>query len=206
MPKYRNVKSFIQLVRKEGQRILIKPGEVYESDKELDLTIYTFLQKVADNEAVTVQPPKPIVKKPTPATLDEVSSLRKTVDDLQNSLKSFPLHKDLEVFATKDDVAKSLQETKDKILEETPTVEPEEIAGLHQKIIALSDFYRQLKEDQTLMIKLTAIEKDVALCLKRLDIMKNAVEVMNQAVHNIEVEVYENSEHFIIEDDEPHTN
>jgi hypothetical protein len=55
MPKYRNKEQFFQTVVVAGKRTHIQPGQVFYSDRNLDLNIYTFLEVVADTTPI-VQP------------------------------------------------------------------------------------------------------------------------------------------------------
>ena len=197
MPKYRNTEKFIQSIRINGVRVLVRSNQVIFSEKELDLTLYKFLEKVDDAVRTTAVPQKPTVVKPVAANVEEVGALRKTIEEMKSSF-----NKELTSFAKKEEVAKDLQETKEKILEETPTVEPDEIKGLQDKIKALSEFYRQLKDDKSLMDKLNELNTNVELCLRRLEVMRKAVEVIDAALHNLELEVYENGEPFIIDEEE----
>lgn len=154
MPKYKNTKTFSQPIVITGKRYIIKPGEVFTNPAELNLTIYSFLEKVADNTPISkVQE----VTLKSVAKQSDVTQLKNTVEEVKIQLKS------------------AQSSSKD-------------IETLSQKVDAV---------------------------LKRLDIMKDAVEKTNvyiddvakmaketsEAVHVLEKEVYENGTFAIIDDE-----
>lgn len=53
MYNYINITKNTQVVVSKGQRIPVKPGDTISLDRELDLKIYDFLQKVEDIKTVS---------------------------------------------------------------------------------------------------------------------------------------------------------
>lgn len=154
MAKYKNIKQFSKPISLAGKRYVLKPNEVIFSDRELDLSIYDFLEKVDDK--ATVSPVKEIVKQ----TISVPSA--NTVKNLQNKL---------------EDVKKDVL-----TLQSTP------------------------KEVSEAFAKIDTLQKTIDTVLKRLEVMKSAVEETNvlaqdaitlseetaSAVKTLEQEVYEN--------------
>lgn len=107
MPKYRNNTEFIRPLQINGKRVAVKPGEVVFSERELDLAIFSFLEKVDDKVAVSsvkelkqhkinVVDPKEIqsvkekvssLETKVNATPDEIQSLRSDIDKIMKRLE-----------------------------------------------------------------------------------------------------------------------
>jgi methyl-accepting chemotaxis protein len=84
MPKYRNKTEFTRPVSISGKRLALKPNDVVSSDRELDLTIYDFLEMVDDSQKLSsikeLGPQKLSFVKP-----EEVQKVQTQVDALKNT-------------------------------------------------------------------------------------------------------------------------
>lgn len=145
MPKYRNKSEFIRPLTIGGKRIAVKPNEVLFSERDLDLSIYNYLEKVETNEqpsnkVIELGPQKIKIVSP-----EEIKQVNKKLIDIENEIKHTP--EDIE----------------------------------------------NIKKDQE------TLKETLNLALKRLEVMKNAVEkvsnennTLKEIVHDLEKEVYEN--------------
>lgn len=204
MPKYKNTKKFIEPVRIGAQRYLVNPNEVLHSDVELDLNIYTFLVKVDDSELATAKP-KPVPIKEKTVNANEIVQIKETIKKSDEELlkEISELKEAMSKFKTAADIDNELKALKREILEKTPEVEHSEIDDINNRVKALADMYRQLKDNEAFSNKLTELDENVALCLKRLEIMRSAVEVIDQVLHKLEKEIYQEgyNEIIVIEED-----
>lgn len=85
MAKYKNIKEFVQPVNIEGKRLFIRPGQIFQTSKILDLSYYPFLELVADDTQLTagiVAAPE----KPKMISDDSVKELRSEVERLSKML------------------------------------------------------------------------------------------------------------------------
>lgn len=99
MPKYKNNTEFIRPLQVNGKRIALKPNEVVFSERELDLAIFSFLEKVDDKVQVSqVKELKP--QKISMVDPKEVQSVKQKVTSLEEKLNATP---------------EQLQEMRDKI-------------------------------------------------------------------------------------------
>jgi hypothetical protein len=205
MPKYRNTQAFVQPVVISGRRLLVKPGEVLFSDRELDLQIYTFLQ-LAEDTAPISQIAQASSKQLTGlAKTDDIIGLRLKVDALTEAFNAAVKPDAIANLVSQDELNKKLAAVTQHILQQTPQIEEEEFQNMATRVDEMKKLYDELSQNQeikTLVTKLDDQGSSMALILKRLEIMKNAVEVINQALHNLETEVYFNS-NIVVLDDEP---
>ncbi len=93
MPKYKNVKEFVQPLTVNGKRLIVRPGEVVSVDKELDLSFTPFLQKVTDDtptSQVASKVTKPIVTpvKQVPNVVPDINEIKRTIEDIKKSSDS----------------------------------------------------------------------------------------------------------------------
>lgn len=84
MPKYRNKTEFTRPVSLTGKRLALKPNDICFSDRDLDLSIYDFLELVDDAQKLSVSkeigPQKLSFVKP-----EEVQKVQTQVDALKNT-------------------------------------------------------------------------------------------------------------------------
>jgi hypothetical protein len=59
MAKYKNIKQFLKPISLAGKRYVLKPNEIIFSDRELDLSIYDFLERSSTPKPTTEQLVKP---------------------------------------------------------------------------------------------------------------------------------------------------
>jgi TATA-box binding protein (TBP) (component of TFIID and TFIIIB) len=205
MPKYRNTQAFVQPVVIAGKRYLVKPGEVLFSERELDLQIYTFLQ-LAEDTAPISQVTQASSKQLTGlAKADDIIGLRLKVEALSQAFNEMVKPQDIQNLVSQDELNKKLTAITQHILQQTPQIEEEEFNGMIQRVDEMKKLYDELAENEeikSLVTKFNEMGKTNELILKRLEIMKNAVEVINQALHNLETEVYFNSNIVVIDDEE----
>jgi hypothetical protein len=206
MPKYKNCQAFVQPVVIAGKRFLVKPGEVIFSDRELDLSIYTFLQ-LADETAPVSQVAQAASKSISGvARTDDIVELRQKVEALVSMMSGFVKSDQLQNLVNQEDLNKKLSAVTQHILEQTPQIEEEEFQNMATRVEEMKKMYDELSQNQeikSLVSKLDEQGSTMALILKRLEIMKNAVEVINQALHNLETEVYFNSNIVVLDDEHP---
>jgi hypothetical protein len=146
MPKYKNTKIFAQPLVVHGKRVIIRPGEVIQSSKELDLSYAPFLEKVSDDTPLQRNPP----------TGTPVKKINPAVEKVKTELAT----------------AKGQLEEHKKLTQET-----------------IEDHKKTTEE------KLDTI-------LRRLEIMKTAIETTTQALQNLEEVVYNDVEYVIDEHEE----
>lgn len=84
MPKYRNKTEFTRPVTLTGKRLALKPNDICFSDRDLDLSIYDFLELVDDSQKLSVSkeisPQKLSFAKP-----EEVQKVQTQIDALKNA-------------------------------------------------------------------------------------------------------------------------
>lgn len=91
MPKYKNKENFVQPITQNGRRSAIRPGETFFSERELDLSVYPFLEKVDDSAKVSKPATisRPNVKSDEIKTLEtQVKLLSDQVNQLTESTKN----------------------------------------------------------------------------------------------------------------------
>jgi hypothetical protein len=151
MPKYQNVKDFVQPVNIEGKRLFIRPKQVFQTSKVLDLTYFPFLEEVAEDvqltSGITAAPVKPKV-----VSDESVKDLRAEIDRLTKMITDMAIN-------TESDAA-------EEILEK----------------------------------RLADIEQKQSVFDRRQNVLKEAVETINEALKNIEQEVYFNNT-FVVEEE-----
>lgn len=206
MPKYKNVNEFIQPVAISGKRYIVRPGEVIFSERELDTNIYTFLAKVDDTAPVSQITAAPQRKVVGAAKSDDVNALGQKLEELRQQVNACAKAIDLENVVKHDDLNKKLAAVTQNILEQTPHVEEAEIHAMAERIEQLKKMYEALdtnEEMKAAIDKITNLNETMETVLRRLEVMKKAVETINQALHNLEVEVYEHGGVVIVDAEEP---
>ena len=90
MPKYKNKSEFTRPVNINGKRIALKPRDIIFSERELDVSIYDFLEKVDDKIQATTKVIELGPQKLKVATPNDIRNVHAKIDSIQNSLKSTP--------------------------------------------------------------------------------------------------------------------
>ena len=90
MPKYKNVKEFVQPLTINGKRSIVRPGEVVYVAKELDLEYAPFLELVPDTTPIST----PTAVRPTVKTVatPDIDALKKSIELLQKNTVSLDAH------------------------------------------------------------------------------------------------------------------
>jgi outer membrane murein-binding lipoprotein Lpp len=108
MAKYKNIKEFVQPVNIEGKRLFIRPGQIFQTSKVLDLSYFPFLELVADDvqltAGITAAPEKPKM-----VSDDSVKSLRAEVDRLTKMMSEMAVNNE------SDEAEKAVNERLDTI-------------------------------------------------------------------------------------------
>lgn len=194
MPKYRNDGDFFQTLTIGGKRTHIKPGDVFFSDRELDLKIYDALVRVPDDTVAVA----PIIKKQAVAPVNMESN--KKLEDELNSLK-----KSIANLMTQSAVDEKIKKAKEEILEKTPQVEAAEIDGMVGKVKELEDLCKILKDNKQvvdLIDTVTKMSEELKVVLRRQEVLKKAIDTVNGAVKRVEEEVYMNSNVVVIDEED----
>ena len=85
MAKYKNIKQFSKPISLAGKRYVLKPNEIISSDRELDLSIYDFLEKVDDKSPVS--PVKEIIKQTISVpSVNTVKTLQNRLEDVKKDV------------------------------------------------------------------------------------------------------------------------
>jgi hypothetical protein len=132
MPKYKNIKEFVQPAMLNGKRVFIKPGQVIEFHKELDLSFTPFLEKVSDDAAVTHIPDKAVKTKKDKPSDEEIQQLVKNNSSLETKINK--LLEDQQVILKRLEILKGSVETVNQALRNV-----EEIVYNDQPIVIEED-------------------------------------------------------------------
>lgn len=85
MAKYKNIKQFSKPISLAGKRYVLKPNEIISSDRDLDLSIYDFLEKVDDKSPVS--PVKEIIKQTISVpSANTVKALQSNLEDVKKDI------------------------------------------------------------------------------------------------------------------------
>jgi len=166
--KYKNISKFYKHITISGKRVNLPPNGVIESDRELELEIYDFLEIVDNNVKVTVIP-REDKKKVEIVGPDQYKKLEQAIIKLYEQIPTL------------------VKQT----LEETPTIEKEEMETL---AIELKKLKESLSENPNanLAEKINSLEKYLRDTIdKRQHVLKDAIDDVNNAVVNLEKFVYE---------------
>jgi len=205
MPKYRNNQAFIQPVVIAGKRYIVKSGEVISSERELDLSIYTFLTLAEDTATISPITHAPQREIPNVAKNNDLIELRKKVDTVFSLLSSLVKHDDIKNVVTHEELNKKLTIVTQSILEQTPQIEQEEFNIIVDRVEQLKKLYETINENEEIKALVTVvhdIKDNQEKIFKRLEIIKGAVNIIDQALHNLENEVYLNGTIVITDADE----
>lgn len=110
MPKYKNTSQFSKVVNISGKRLLIKPEEIVFFDREIDVNIYDYLEKVDDKAQASVA--KEILPKKISAARPE--DIKKVQDQLTKVEK--------DIAAVKEETNKGVEENLKQVQETLKTV------------------------------------------------------------------------------------
>lgn len=87
MPKFRNIKSFARPMTVNGKRIIVKPNDVIFSERDLDLKIYDFLQKVDDKVEATQIKEIPLKQISVPK-VEEVKQIKTSLETVKKEVQT----------------------------------------------------------------------------------------------------------------------
>ena len=88
MAKYKNIKEFVQPVNIEGKRLYIRPGQIFQTVKPLDLSYFPFLELVPDETKLSAgivaapEKPKVVSDESVKELRTEIERLHKMVADM----------------------------------------------------------------------------------------------------------------------------
>ena len=95
MPKYKNITTFTRPLTVNGKRLIIKPNEILFSDRDLDVTIYDFLEKVDDKTATSQIKEIPSKQIVVPKS-QELTKLQTKLEEMKKEVNTLqPIPKDI---------------------------------------------------------------------------------------------------------------
>ena len=184
MPYYKNNTDFVQPVTIDGKRFIIKPQTVIFVERELNLSIYSFL--VPHEKLDVVQSLIPLKKKTSTPVIQssEIVALKSRISELESSIQNLPKRAELTNMLN-------------TIVEETPHIEVTEFNHLVDVINKVREDLEHISQDDMTKITNTLNEhsEQLAVVNKRLGILKTVLQ-------NIESVIYEtDDEEVVLEDD-----
>lgn len=116
--KYKNISNFSRTLTIGGKRILLNSNDIIQSERELDLNIYDFLQKVDDK--ATTSPIKEISSTKTIIPdINDIKNIKSSLDEVKNKInESDEIKTQLNLILKRLDSMKNAVETVNKIAEE----------------------------------------------------------------------------------------
>jgi len=184
MPHYKNKEDFVQPITLSGKRYIVKPGEIIFSDRELDLKIYSFLEKTAENKTANLI----ALKSNKQEKNKDIENLKSVFN---NSIKD--IHEKIEKLVSREQLIGAVN----TVLKETPQIEQEELETMASEISTLKETLESLSNNSIILqLKddIDKIKKDNIDIFRRLDILKKVLQ-------NLENVIYE-SEDYVINEDE----
>lgn len=187
MPNYKNKSKFYKQLTISGKRINVPPGQVFFSDRDLGST-YDFLELV--NDSPTFKPKTEEPKKVEVVEKSDYRKLEKAILILNDKIEKMP---------------KQIQTLIDETLESTPAVEQEELERLAQKLQEIEKIIGDNDHVANIAKEISETKDYIKNTIeRRQEILKNAIEEINQAVASVEKYVYEgdwNNLPIVIEDE-----
>jgi len=209
MPYYKNKEDFIQPITISGKRFLVKPGQVINCDRELDLSIYSFLEVTTEKNSSS---PTPFISnQPDKKMIAGV----KLVEQLSQKINNFS--KDVQ--SLKDTISEITQKIKSSVtreqllglintvLKDTPQIEPEELNLMANDVKELKEELTHLADNNTVVQiseKLIDISKIVDENTNQTETLQKRIEILKKVVQNLENVVYDivtNSNNNVIDDE-----
>jgi len=197
MPYYKNKTVYRQPITLGGKRFVINPEDIVHVDRELDLNIYTFLEKTAETKNAKKPTPLRRRRKINAASKDTVDSLQKELISLKKELEQRLLETDSEeqINALKEQVENykknSISRTEatnllTKAFNETPQIEPAELNDMAEDVSELKEKLERIAEND-IIIDLSEraenMEKGQETVLRRLEIIKKVIQNIEDVLY-----------------------
>jgi hypothetical protein len=152
MPKYKNITTFTRPITISGKRLIIKPNEILFSERDLDINIYNFLEKVDDKiEASKIKElPSKKITLPKP---QEITKLKTDIADVEKDvsvLKTVP--KSIEDLNAQIQVAFKRLESMKNAVEEVNKIAEEALTTAKQTDQAVKDLSIEVYENGGIII------------------------------------------------------
>lgn len=189
---YRNNTDFMQPVTIDGKRYVIKSGTIVRVNRELDLDIYSFLEKTDSTPHATELIPLKTKKRIPGATKEAVQDINARVELMQKEMSQLP---------KRNDILNLLNET----LAKTPEIEQAELNQMVEDVQRLKQELEQIAEDTTLdnIVEIQKQhEKSINTVLRRLNIIKKAFQNLESVIYDTITESEDDNEVFVVNDDE----
>ena len=154
MAKYQNISDFRQSIVNQGKRLLLRPGDVFESDRVLH---DPFLEKVSDDTPITVREGRYV---------REVDKLAEKVANLEQEKENLAAVKTAVVEENVGALQAAINDLRSDL--------SEDINDLKNKLTEIVKSYNDQKEDH---------QKTVEVIMKRLGILKSAMMTMEEAIY-----------------------
>lgn len=186
--KYKNTSKFYKQLVLNGRRVNIPPNGIISSERELDLSVYTYLSKTDDKE------------EPTVSYVDE----RKKSENV-NSEQYEKLEKALLILNEKSLSERKIRDIIKEELTSSPKIEEAELENLAKE---LKEIKQRLKESpiEEILNDITQLKEKSSTVDRRQHVLKDAIDEVNDAVMQLEKYVYEgdwdSNTNIVIVDDE----
>lgn len=169
--RYKNISDFHQSIILNGSKRLLRPDDVFETDRELN---FIFLERVDDS---------------TPVTLGEKSSstIDKVKTDLEKEIEELKKEKESTSIATSDEIKELISkltvslEENNKHTEEVSQTIDEEIRELRENLVSLKEIFSKNKE--LMLEKDKEVNDKIQKAFKRLEMTKHAIITLENVVH-----------------------
>lgn len=175
MAKYKNISDFRHAVVLNGNKKLLRPGDVFESDKEFR---YAFLEQVSDDTPVTVG----------------LSNLMSNYTRLENEIESIKNEKEQLTSSTSQELQDSIFAIKASVNDlrnnlNNRIVKLEDDAArnnetLTENLVALRELFTNFKSNSSRKDEQT--KEDFDTLFRRLDMVKNAIITIENVVYGDE--------------------
>ncbi len=211
MPYYRNKEDFIQPITLSGKRFIVRPNQVIHVERELDTTIYSFLEETDNVDATD---PIPLIRKRSSSkkVVASAESVKDLANKFQNSVNEIDTLKTQlkdrvdEVNSLKEEL-KDIKETVDvtvtrkqmvdminQVLKETPKIEPEELESMAVEVTSLKEELQSMAENSAIPQineELEALSSDIHSVKQNDEVFYKRLDIIKKVVRNLETVVYD---------------
>jgi len=161
MPKYQNISDFRQSMVLAGNRVLLRPGDVVQSDRELR---EIFLERVEEDTVVTFTEGRYV---------REVDKLAAKVSELEKEKESLSVARTADVEENVGALQAAINDLRSDF--------KEDLEGIRETVRALKEFHQSQKEAiQTIREEQNKEQKVVD---RRLGILKRAMMTMEEELY-----------------------
>lgn len=211
MSYYRNKEDFIQPITISGKRFIVRPGQVIHVERELDTTIYTFLE---ETDSVDATDPIPLSRKKSSSKkmVASAESVKQLADKFQRSVAEIESLKEQlkerveEVNKLKENLStveesvnsnvtrKQMVEMLNQILKETPKIEPEELESMAAEVNELKEELQSMAENSAipqLHEDIEAVTAELANVKQNDEVFYRRLDIIKKVVKNLETVVYD---------------